>query len=1119
MTRTTRVGLSALRRLVLLPLVLGSGSALLGANCEPGLVLSVTPADGSTVATFSFPVVIELSAAADPATLAVVLNGDDVTAQFSGGPTVFTANLAAGAPLQDQNRLLVTVHQAAGALVTSRPVDFEYLPPKARAFEISDSADCPTGPIAHCTVGDYLLGNETARFVVQKPGQRDMGFVATYGGNLIDAELVENGVRQGRDNFLEVQPSINIESVVNAQTADVVNDGQDGTTAIVRTCGPDDLLDDINPSSVIAQAGGQLPAGVDDVDNDVWACTEYRLDPQQRTVEVVTTVENLSPANLPLFVGDYINGGGELEQFTPLSTSAPVPLAQAGVGEMFANWGVQAIAFFGYGEAEGVDYALVAASPPQVPAPSSTFTQAGVSFVLHGNSVPLVLGLGVPSNFSVPAGGTNSFRRWFTVGDGSAANAVQAFADVHALPTGTLRGCVTDASGDPLAGARIAAGRDSSGGTTALRVLRGHWVAGADGCYEGRIPTGSYLVAAAKEGYPYEGGGSTAATHLVDITAGGTVVQDVVLPETGALRVEVVDHDGNPIPARIAVVGFDPSPEPTLLATVLSANDTRTNLFYDLTVDGLPAGISRTEYTEANGTLEFALEPGSYQVAVSRGGEWSLDTELVTITASVTTTVNAQLAHVLDTTGWISADYHVHMIDSPDSRVSRSDRIRSYAGEGVDAIIATDHAYVADLDGQIAAMGFTDFVDATPGEEITTFDYGHFNAYPQRPDPSRIQTQGSTDHAGAAPPGQDFPSLGHFTLTPAQIEAAVMSDPDNAGLDTVVQVNHIDSHFDPLKIDTAATPPRSFLGPGEPQIFRLDPSVTNFFHHFPALELWNGDSHNKQVVEFFGERIGIWMNLLNQGLLATFIADTDTHQYHDLASAGARTWTPSSSDAVAAISDNEIGRAVRAGKAVGGQGLFVTARLVATDGSGGVAQLAGVVPSGTQPGTAAAGTLVSVANGEVNLEIRVQAPTWAPYDRIVLYRNATTTVAQSNDGIPTLYGAQASQTLTAGVDFPVATVPVNGSSRFETNLVVPLTGLSADEWIVVAARGTEGVSPPMFPVYPNPTDVTTENPDLAALTNVTATEKGVRALGVTNALYVDVDGNGVFDAPGPSVAP
>ncbi len=79
---------------------------------------------------------------------------------------------------------------------------------------------------------------------------------------------------------------------------------------------------------------------------------------------------------------------------------------------------------------------------------------------------------------------------------------------------------------------------------------------------------------------------------------------------------------------------------------------------------------------------------------------------------------------------------------------------------------------------------------------------------------------------------------------------------------------------------------------------------------------------------------------------------------------------------------------------VGGQGIYVQTRLLATDGSGGVASLTGLVPAGTQPATTQAGTLVTVGNAAVDLEIRVQAPTWAPYDKIEIYRNASTQVAK-----------------------------------------------------------------------------------------------------------------------------
>jgi len=432
---------------------------------------------------------------------------------------------------------------------------------------------------------------------------------------------------------------------------------------------------------------------------------------------------------------------------------------------------------------------------------------------------------------------------------------------------------------------------------------------------------------------------------------------------------------------------------------------------------------------------------------------------------------------------------------------------------------------VTDLGPTIAALGIAGFVHSTPGEEITTFDTGHYNAYPRGQDPSRAQTLGSTDWAGSAPPGEDFPSFGNYILSPAEIEDAVLSEPANAGLDTVVQINHISSQFSPLKVDTSLVPPASQLTPGDVASFRLDPAVANFFHHFPALEVWNGNTTGHQN-EFLVDRIGIWMNLLNRGFVATAIADTDSHSFHDLRSGGARTWTPSTTDLPPGIVDNEIGVAVKNGKAVGGQGIYVQARLLADStgqstglelGDPTIDVAVPVTPPKTvqRPG-------VTTTDGGVHLDIAVQAPAWAPYDRIEIYTNSATTVAFSNGGVPVLFGAVPDVVLTLGAgDFTVQSVdvsppgdPIPGTLRLETQKRVSFAGLAEDAWFVVVVKGTPGVSAPMFPVHPSGISLA-QNPTLDHLEAVTAAESGVRALGFTNALFADVDGQPGFDPPIP----
>jgi hypothetical protein len=304
------------------------------------------------------------------------------------------------------------------------------------------------------------------------------------------------------------------------------------------------------------------------------------------------------------------------------------------------------------------------------------------------------------------------------------------------------------------------------------------------------------------------------------------------------------------------------------------------------------------------------------------------------------------------------------------------------------------------------------------------------------------------------------------------------------------------------------------LTPAQQLALRQNPAIPNLFHHFPALELWNGADRNQQD-NFLNERIGIWMNHLNKGLRTTAISDTDTHTFGDLETAGARTWTASPTDAVAAISGAAVANAVEDGRAVGGQGIYVQTRLLEA-GSEPPVVLADLTLGGSTDG--ATGT------GAVDLEIRVQAPTWARFDRIEVYANAATTPV--NVSTPYLFGATPTLTLLEGDcdpsttadggDFDITTVPhplVAGAARQEVTVTVPFTGLTQDTWFAVVVKGTDGLCPSMFPVYPRSIDPES-NPTLADLLDGNVGE-GTMALGVANALYLEVDGDAGFLPPNP----
>jgi hypothetical protein len=1094
----------------------------LAPTCAPWGIVVDAPQPEERVESFQFQLLFRLGENVDPASLEVEMNDVSILDRVSGGPVSFSAVIDPGAPLRESNVLVLRANRENGEGQVVREVQFAYVPiGRASARRIEQDADLIQGPLGHSKMGDYLLANDVARFAIQDVGQRELYSVGQYGGNLIDAERVDN---PGVDNFLELQPGVNIETVINAQSVVIVNDGQDGTAAILRTCGPDDLLDFVNPSSQVTDLGLPFPPLADDRDLEVEGCTTFTLEPTtnmadpQDFVRIDTEIFNNDPSvpdPLPLLIGDWLNPSGELD---PVARSAPGPLGALtpranGVGSPVTTT-LGSLGFMGFDEATGVDYAYAQLASAT---PGSFALISGVLVILHNDNVLSAL-LGSAPNFSVPLGGSRTFTRYFAVGDGS-GTAAELDDRINAVATGTLEGCITS-GGAPLAGARLSvgarplstAGATDPNSTSLATVLETR--PGACPNYSGKLPAGDHQIVIGRQGHPYQLGLSLPFPHTRTITAGATTVFDSDLPAAGALHVNVVDETGAPLPARISVVGFDPSPERTRPGPSLPGFGGSTlGLLYGED-DSLPFGLTAVAHADATGSADLDLEPGIglYHVYVSRGSEYSAwrTPAPITISAGATTVVDATIVRVLDTPGFVSSEFHVHGIRSADSGVSDLHRVESYSAEGIENVVMTDHHVHTDLNPMISATGLGDFLHATVGEEITSFDYGHFNAYPLRLDPDSPHgtfrpdgTQlsgGSTDWAQAASPGRDFPSYGALNATPAEILDLARNGPLSTDASTI-QINHIDSHFSPLKIDTSQVPPADGLSDAERAARRLPSrgAVPNLFQPFPALELWNGEGRGDQA-QFLDDRMGVWFNLLNQGLRTTFIADTDSHRFRNQRSAGARTWTASPTDQAGQIDPADVAAAIDAGRAVGGQGIYVQTRLWSTDGTESHADL-GFEGS----------TTMTDANGEVQLEIHVQSPSWAQWDRVEIYRNAPT----FSSGSPYQFGATPDRVLVEGdcdaatagdgdfdIDVTASVDGVAGADRLETTLLETFSGLTADTWFVVVVRGTDGLCEPMFPVYPD--DLASgSNASLADLVDGNRGEAGVMALGATNALYFE----------------
>lgn len=1038
----------------------------------------------------------------------------------------------------------------------------------AAARIASGPADLVSGPIARGTVGDFVLENGKLRAIVQKGG-RNWYNISQFGGNLIDAlPKAANGALLGADQFEEFALATNIESVPNYQVVKVLNPGgenPDGSCApaIIRAEGfdgagaPDDLMDFVNGSSAIRSLsiGGvplQFPPGADDVDLPLTFKTDYTLESGSPYIRIDTQMINGTGSNVKIYLTEFINGSGEIEVFQH----------GYGFGEAFATAPCDRcnyIAFAGHEGGSGVSYGVI-----HKEAGSSSVSVSGVSVILYGRDIFTVATTPEASqadsptagpNYTVPANSTFTFTRYFAVGDGTVASIVDVRNQILAYPTGVIEGTVADAGGAPVPGAEIAmtsAQRDgfaSNRGST-INVVD-HFRTDAQGRFHGTYPPGTYTLEVNVPGRL----AATPATASVTLSAGQVTTQDFAVPRASALRVLVRDNNGAAIPAKVHMVGARLGPdgnEPRNQDQLIAGNQLSifTGVFGDNGADPLPPGIALAEFAvldDGDGAVTLGdtgalpMEPGTYQLSVSHGPRYSHYTQAVTVTEGQTTTINATLAQVMTTPNHIYADFHVHSINSPDSEVTNRERVATYLAEDMDFFTPSDHDIRVDFAPVVADMGVAARLATAPSAEVTTFDYGHFNFWPvaietDRPCDDFIQMfggtcdtsghsgaakigHGATDWGGQAPLGQDFPSAGHYSVTPGEIFDSAAQDPNAQGRTVVRQINHVDTHFGVpgLQINTGTVGTSAPQSGVAPRSKRLDPGLANHYSDaYDSLELLIGDQLKAQNTVFYQENAGDWFNLLNKGMVHTGISNSDTHQRRvtslhtrNVISVPPSLLSNGSANPVAISADpHTVGDSVRAGRTSMSTAPFLRVKAVKNGNSAGL-EVSDIFGRRSNP--------LPTADGAITLSIDVDSPGWAPYDQILVFVNGETLRhTNANTGVatspPRYKICGPSQTLNlAGAGFVRDEVQVvagnSAAKKFTTHLEVPVSHPASDYWVVVMVRGTQGKSTTLFPIVPNDFAGGVDN------TVGTADDIGVRALAVSNPIFIDVNGGG-WTAPG-----
>ncbi len=740
----------------------------------------------------------------------------------------------------------------------------------ANVYELQGDAPF-TGPVIEGRPGDWVLENEVARFLVQA----DKRFMSPcpWGGTVVDAASLAGG---GSEDILgEICLLVNGGQTFRPDQFDVLADGSDGRAVVLAASGTFTTNDFLNlPVMVDDFVEGLGDAVKIDLNREipVRITNYYILRPGETALHVVTAFRNDTDAAEHLVPIYLVASGGDGEYYNPeAATGGFGSGGTTGIG--LDNFPF--IAFHG----DSATYAFVPQSDPDLNAPvmpraGSYLIISGVAAAALGASSSRLLPLltSTPEKIAeaeevvhVEPGETEILEHRLFVGGGSIAEVTDPIYDWMNIDRGTVIGTVRDPDGNPVEGARVSAVSDRN---KALNQA----LSAADGTFSMKVPAGTYEISARKGGMPPFG--AVAATVAageevdvadVDVDLPGRIVVRVTTPDDGC---ETTTNPA-PIPARLTVLCAE-TPCPS--APQKTEFDTGKN--------SLPDDIAAVVYSGTDGVLEVDVPPGAYRLVVSRGMEWSVWPQdlmanggtPLTAVAGETHEFDVEIARVVDTPNAYSGDFHVHTIRSPDSPVPWNDRVRNFMAEGVDVIVSTDHDSISDYRPVVTALGGDAWIRNVVGEEITTADLGHFNAFPLAVDPSHGRG-GAIDWGGGD----------SYTLLPGELFAAAR---EIATSDPVVQMNHADglgfvrfAEADVLRGISYASREKHRLPPEPADPMTGDTKIWS--DDFTAMELFNGSSRTRWAI------LGRWwMTMIGRGFTPTGTAVTDTHKlYADIGGA------------------------------------------------------------------------------------------------------------------------------------------------------------------------------------------------------------------------------------------
>jgi hypothetical protein len=966
---------------------------------------------------------------------------------------------------------------------------------RASAYPIGSLQDAIGGPKAVAQPGDFILENGHARVAILS-ARSSLG-PGLHGGSLVDADLVRTDpgstLGRGRDQFAEMFPTVNMNVVHPAADRVWIAEDAPPGQAIVRAEGPaEPFLSLLEFLWIVVSAP------------DWWMWTDYVAEDGVPWFRLSTTVAvrgATDPTSQPdadvvashdepfplidwaigsgLVLGDFYLQGGSVDVFAPGigfdEDGAVFRSQEAGENTFLDPFQFEFLA----GVADGVSYGLAPVNG-ELFVPLFTASQTvAVGGATNGDG----------TNERFAADQAFVYDRYFFVGYGDVGSVVDQYLEARKIPYGTISGHVFERSTDaPVSGISVFVykpGDDFPWSQFATDIHPEDRV--ADGSFAARLPVGDWELLVHQRGRP------DGKRVPITVRKGEDTSLALEAGRFGTLSFSVRDDQGRALPSKVTFFREDAAP-------------TRDPVLGDGFVGGAPESVVFAMYGEG----EVELAPGRYRAIASRGLEYEVDLSGV---FEVGEAQGARQEFVLqrsvDTRGWISADLHVHAVRSHDSGVILADRVRTMVAEGVEFFASTDHDYLVDYAPTVEALGLEQWVQTAIGNETTTVEVGHFLAFPLAQD-FLLEAGGGRDAVdwtdkkplemieslrgmGKAVDTEPFVFVGHprdgilgyfdqfgfdpFNGTPGvggEPGQAIVVPPLFSGANDLLAPGNVSWEFDGLELlngkrfDFLRTPTiEEVTGYAEGTSGSYDWTTRTLAEQQALIDGAQGLSPDVQG------QIDDWFTLLNLGFTFTALGNSDTHGWSSTESGCPRNYVLVDEDDPAFLDDQAVADAVRAHRVVASYGPFVEFRIDAEPVGGTV-----------------------TGEGEHELVIDVQAPTWVAVDRVELYENGTLIREWEVEG-------------------------GTGVVRFhEEFAVTPAT----DAWYVVIVQGDGDLAPVFTPVeipYIELETIVTEalggveKIPTTLLSEATPLPRTypVRPFALTNPIWIDRAGDG-FDAAG-----